>query len=131
MNEIGVIGKTERIEKIGKSGKARKKGDSLDTYDRIFLLSFDEVVKYMGDPKQGMAQKEPFYLDDLFNSIRKAVSLDNTPTRWTLRTVGNLPYLVATVTIGGRVCVSEDFVNRPTTELFRVGLLAGYVGWEN
>jgi len=96
--------------------------NEIDTYDRIFLLSFDEVVNYMGDPKQGIAQKEPFYLDDSFNTIRKAVALDNSPTRWTLRTVGNLPYLVATITIDGRVCVSGDFVNRPTTDLFQVGL---------
>ena len=90
--------------------------------DRIFLLSLDEVVKYLGDNEQGITHKELFYLDDLFNALRKAVSLNNTPTRWTLRTAGNLPYLVTTVTIDGRVCVSGDFVNRPSTELFQVGL---------
>ena len=118
-DEMGEMGNTGDTVDTGNAGNAEVR---LDTCDRIFLLSLDEVINYMGDSKQGIAQKELFYLDDSFNSLRKAVALDNTPTRWTLRTAGNLPYLVVTVTIDGRVSVSGDFVNRPSTELFQVGL---------
>jgi len=71
----------------------------------IFLLSVDEVMYYFGD-----------------NNARKAVYLDGSPCRWALRTQGNMPYLVATVTIDGKISTTGDFVNRESSSHFKVGL---------
>ena len=85
-----------------------------DTADRVFILSIEEVVKYLGDSGQ-LANKNPdskFFINDSFNGIRKAVSEDNLPSSWWLRTPGNNPSFASCVTIEGRIAVSGDFVNR-------------------
>ena len=91
-----------------------------NTTDKIFLLSVEEVVTYLGN--SGEPNSNKFYIDDKLNSARKAVYTDSSPCRWSLRTSGNLPYLVATVTVEGKVAITGDFVNRPSSNLFNVGL---------
>ena len=93
----------------------------MDTSDKIFLLSVEEVVKYFGGNGQP-GGRDNFYIDDEFNNARQAVCIKGSPTRWMLRTPGKLPYMVVTATINGRIAVTGDFVNRQSTELFNVGI---------
>ena len=85
-----------------------------DTEDKIFILSIEEAALYLGDSGQ-FKNKNPdskFFINDSFNGIRKAVSDDNLPSSWWLRTPGNDPRFASCVTIEGRIAVSGDFVNR-------------------
>jgi len=85
-----------------------------DTEDKIFILSIDEAVRYLGDSGQ-FKNKNPdskFFINDSFNGIRKAASDDDLPSSWWLRTPGNNPNFASCVTIEGRIAVSGDFVNR-------------------
>ena len=92
------------------------------TTDRVFLLSVEEVVKYLGGSGQPGSRGDNAYIDDEFNGARKAVHKSGSPSRWTLRTPGNMPYMAATVTIGGKIAITGDFVNRASTELFNAGI---------
>jgi len=94
----------------------------VDTTDKIFLLSIDEVVKYLGDSGQLKNRSNKYYIDDRFNDVRRAIYMDNSPSKWILRTPGNLPYFVANVTIEGKIIVTGDFVNRSSSELFNIGI---------
>lgn len=96
-------------------------GGGEDTSDKIFLLSVEEVVKYLGGKGQP-GGKDNFYIDDQHNNARSVLCKDGSPTRWMLRTPGSFPYLVVTVTIDGRVAITGDFVNRPSTGLFNMGV---------
>ncbi|MCL2399049.1 MAG: GNAT family N-acetyltransferase [Defluviitaleaceae bacterium] len=93
-----------------------------DTIDKIFLLCVDEVTKYFGDSRQlrGGNPNTNYFIDDNFNNTRKALDTVASPSRWWLRTPGNLPHFVASVTTDGRVAVSGDFVNR--SDAFSVGI---------
>ena len=85
-----------------------------DTTDKVFILSIEEVVKYLGDSGQ-CKNKNPdsnFFINDKFNNVRKSVSDDNLPSSWWLRSPGSNPGFAACVTIEGRITVSGDFVNR-------------------
>jgi len=93
-----------------------------DTMDKIFILSVEEVAKYFGDSGQLKVPGNKFFINDIYNDARRAVYADDSPCRWMLRTPGNFPYLVATVTTGGKIAVTGDFVNRQSTELFNVGV---------
>jgi len=97
-------------------------GNDADTTDKIFLLSTNEVMKYLGSDGKTECKNGKFYIDDSYNNARRAVNVDNWPCRWTLRTPGNLPYLTTTVTTDGKIAVTGDFVNRSSTELFNVGI---------
>ena len=90
--------------------------------DKIFLLSIEEVLRYFGDIGQLKNPAGNYFIDDGFNSIRKATLADGAPTRWFLRTPGNSQDFVATVTADGRISVSGDFVNRSSSALFNVGI---------
>ncbi|MCL1786782.1 MAG: GNAT family N-acetyltransferase [Defluviitaleaceae bacterium] len=95
--------------------------DGDDTHDKIFLPTVEDVLRYFG----GLNQPNPankFFIDDSYNQARQAGDADNTPCRWTLRTPGNQPGFVATVTLDGRISLTGDFVNRESTDLFKVGL---------
>ena len=100
----------------------------VDTIDKIFLLSIEEVIKYFGDSGQLKNPISKHFIDDHFNKTRQAVyknsDLEAANCRWMLRTPGNLPYFVATVTVEGKIAVSGDFVNRDSTSLFNVGVRA-------
>jgi len=85
-----------------------------DTKDKIFILGIKDLVTYLGDSGQ-YKNKNPdskFFINDRFNGIRKAVSDDNLPSSWWLRTPGSNPSFASCVTIEGRIAVSGDFVNR-------------------
>ena len=97
-------------------------GSGPDTMDKIFLLSVEETIKYFGDSGQLKVPGSKFFIDDIYNDARRAVCADGSPSRWMLRTPGNFPYLVATVTTEGKIAVTGDFVNRQSTELFNVGV---------
>jgi GNAT superfamily N-acetyltransferase len=85
-----------------------------DTTDKIFILSIDEAVKYLGDSGQ-YKNKSPnsrYFINDDFNDVRKSVSSDSLPSSWWLRSPGNNPDFASCVTVEGRIAVSGDFVNR-------------------
>ena len=92
------------------------------TIDRIFLLSIEEVVRYLGDNGQLRKPNNKYFIDDKYNLVRSAKYLDGSPSRWMLRTPGNSLDFVATVTIEGKIAMTGDFVNRPSTDLFNVGI---------
>ena len=91
-----------------------------DTTDKIFLLSMQELVMYLGDGRQFPYDK--FYINDKFNDARRAVDSDNIPSRWALRTPGSMSNFVVYVTIEGKIAITGDFVNRSSSELFKVGI---------
>jgi len=88
--------------------------------DKVFLLSIEEVAKYLGGQLGTSGDK--FYVNDYFNNMRKAIDENGDPCRWMLRTPGSVPGFAAVVTVDGRVCITGDFVNRGTTALFKVGV---------
>jgi len=92
-----------------------------DTIDKIFLLSLHEVISYFGNG-QPPSPTGKYFIDDNFNTARKAVFADNLPCRWMLRTPGNLPYLVTTITNEGKIAITGDFVNRQSTDNFILGI---------
>ena len=94
------------------------------TFDKVFILSINEVEKYLGENKTGCPKggSQRFYIDDSFNKNRQAKYKDGTPSRWYLRTPGKTSDFVATVTNEGKISVTGDFVNRRATQLFKVGV---------
>jgi len=91
------------------------------THDKVFLLSIEEVVRYLGDSGQLKNPTSQFFIDDNFNDTRKAITADGMPSRWLLRTPGSSANFVAVVTIEGKISLTGDFVNRTSTELFQLG----------
>ena len=89
--------------------------------DKVFLLSIEEVVSYLGDSGQIKNPNNKFFIDDSFNDARQATQA-GTSSRWMLRTPGNSPCFVATITIEGKIAMTGDFVNRSSSELFNVGV---------
>ncbi|MCL2377314.1 MAG: GNAT family N-acetyltransferase [Defluviitaleaceae bacterium] len=104
------------------SFKPEEQAQILGAVDKIFLLSVEEVVQYFGDSGQLKNPTVNFYIDDIYNDARKATMPGEIPSRWLLRTPGSSNNLVAVVTVDGRICVTGDFVNRASTELFNVGI---------
>lgn len=90
--------------------------------DKIFLLSIEEVIKYLGDSGELKNSGNKYFIDDSFNNARKATLTDNSPSRWFLRTPGNSSDFVSVVTMEGKIAVTGDFVNRSSSELFKVGI---------
>jgi len=85
-----------------------------DTTDKIFLLSIDEVTKYLGDSGQ-LQNRNPYtkyFINDNFNNVRKTVDMENVPSCWWLRSSGNNPAFASSVSVDGRITVSGDFVTR-------------------
>ena len=83
-----------------------------DTIDKIFLLSIEEAVKYLGDSKQLRSKNPntPYYIDDHFNSARQAMYLVDSVPQWWLRTPGNTSSFASSITANGRISVSGIFV---------------------
>jgi len=92
--------------------------DEQNRITEIFLLSVEEVLEYLGGAHTG----GKFYVDDSFNSLRAASYIDTMPCRWYLRTPGSTNDFIAVVMIDGRISICGDFVNRESTELFKVGM---------
>lgn len=92
------------------------------TTDKIFLLSVDEVIKYLGNNGELRNSNDKFFIDDVYNDNRRATTKENLETRWLLRTPGNSPNMVSLVTNDGRISLTGDFVNRYSTDLFKVGI---------
>lgn len=91
------------------------------TTDQVFLLSLEETLRYLGDARSLSKGETLFFIDDPLNPLRKAVLLNGKPSRWLLRTAGSTPEFVSVVANDGRICVSGDFVNRNSSEIFNVG----------
>ena len=94
-----------------------------DTRDKIFLLSIEEAVKYLGDSGQlrSKTAKIKFYVDDHFNKARIA-SCAETPSPWWLRSPGNASNFAACVAANGRITVSGNYVTRDNNEGIRPAL---------
>ena len=90
--------------------------------NKIFLLSIEEVVRHFGDSGQLRNPEVMFYIDDIYNDVRKATFADGSASRWLLRTPGKTLDFVSVVTNEGKISVTGDFVNRASTELFNVGI---------
>ena len=97
-------------------------GGADSAIDKIFLLSIDEVLKYLGDSGQLHSPAVKYYVDDIYNDARKATLKDGSPSRWVLRNPGSTNSFVSVVTVEGKISVTGDFVNRSSTELFNVGI---------
>ena len=92
-----------------------------NTRDKIFLLSAEEVAKYLG-LNGDITPDNKFYVSDQHNHNRVATCPDGAPSRWWLRTPGNMPNFAACITVDGRICATGDFVNRPSTPVYNIGI---------
>ena len=89
------------------------------TNDKIFLLSIEEVVKYFGDSgdlknRKGWYEEnnndvlkdgKGYYINDEYNSARKAVDADGTASWWRLRSPGGYSVSAAYVGPDGRFSI--------------------------
>ena len=85
-------------------------GGGEDSYNHIFLLSIEEIVKYFGDSTQ-LKNKNPrnqYCIDDQFNPARIALNAGE-PAAWWLRTPGDYNDAAAYVNEHGVVRVSGAF----------------------
>jgi hypothetical protein len=63
--------------------------DDIQTVDKVFLLSIEEVVRYFGDSgKLSNRPGDATYIDDMYNSARIAYTTDGTASMWWLRSPG-------------------------------------------
>ena len=80
----------------------------IDTVDKVFLLSLEEVVKYFGD-SGGLANipRSTFYINDQYNSARITTDKDTgSALSWWLRSPGDSYRFAAYVGSDGRVYVN-------------------------
>lgn len=86
-----------------------------DTVDKVFLLSIEEVVKYFGDSGQLQERPDEYWIDDKYNSVRKAEYRSKTGWWW-LRSPG-----------GNDVSNSADVFDDGSLSMFgsKVDLLGG------
>jgi len=79
------------------------------TYDKIFLLSIEEVVKYFGDSGclKSINSEEVYFIDDQYSFARRAVGA-NGKSKWWLRSPGSLTCFAAHVDILGNISVAGD-----------------------
>ena len=83
------------------------------TNDKIFLLSFGEVVKYFGDSGQLSSRPaDARRIDDQFNSARIANDSDDTASWWWLRSPGFYGLNAAYINADGWIYVDGNNVNR-------------------
>ena len=99
-----------------------------DTYDRIFLLSLEEVVRYFGDSGQ-LANRplvNPIYnmyalaIDDQYNSRRVAHDTIGNARNWWLRSPAQANDLVVTIDFIGNVHISGRGGDVSQTTVVRV-----------
>jgi hypothetical protein len=80
----------------------------IDTTDKIFLLSLDEIVQYFGD--SGQLSNRPanaLYIDDRFNSSRVAMKSNGNSTWWWLRSPGDYSATASFVYGNGRIGIVD------------------------
>jgi len=77
-----------------------------NTSDKIFLLSIEEMVQYLGDSGQLQSKPNEWWIIDQYNDTRIAQDADGVASWWWLRSPGN--YSGATVVVygDGRVDIS-------------------------
>ena len=81
-----------------------------DTYDRIFLLSIEELVHYFGDSKQLSGRPNgAFWINDEYNSRRIAVDANHKESWWWLRSPGYLPDVATIVSTDGIVVIGNNY----------------------
>ena len=86
-------------------------GGGKDTYDYVFLLNIEEVVRYFGDSGQlNRIPKSEFWMNDQYNSTRIAKKADGTASWWWLRSPGNLSDDAANVRNVGTILIYGDSV---------------------
>ncbi|MDR2577884.1 MAG: GNAT family N-acetyltransferase [Chitinispirillales bacterium] len=92
-----------------------------DTADKIFLLSVEEAVKYLGD-SGACKNRNPnakYAINDDFNDARRAISSDSQSVSWWLRSPGLSPDFASAVTEEGFLGICGDFVNRGSVVGYR------------
>jgi hypothetical protein len=76
----------------------------MDTDDRIFLLSVEEVVRYLGDSGQlANRPEDAFRIDDEYNEARIAYRLEGWTGDWWLRSTGGRGYYAVEVSQSGTI----------------------------
>jgi len=83
------------------------------TTDKIFLLSLEEVMKYFGDSEQlrNRSSNDAYYINDQYNSERRATDANGAATWWWLRSPGLVSLGAADVHFSGYVYVNGLYVN--------------------
>lgn len=107
-----------------------------DTTDYIFLLSIEEVVRYLGNSSQLMNLSLPQYgirqteLSDQYNSVRIAFDENGTAVWWYLRSSGFDYDAIAFVNIDGSINFSGGLVGGDGSGGVRPALLLNLSGDE-
>jgi len=92
-----------------------------DTQDKIFLLSYDEVVRYFGDSghlkncigvDHGYDLKHGDAISDDYNSVRIALNLNGFPAWWWLRSPGGMRGHATNGSTDGVIWMCGDGVHR-------------------
>ena len=91
-----------------------------NTKDKVFLLSLDEVLQYLGRSPEVAKEnwQNDIVINDQFNGARLAKTADGTASRWWLRSPGGNFYcgtdyiiLAATVTDKGGLGIQGEYVS--------------------
>nr|AGS52134.1 hypothetical protein [uncultured bacterium contig00034] len=83
-----------------------------DTYDRIFLLSLEEVAKFFGNSEQLRNRpSDALYIKDRYDSVMTAYDTSGKAWAWWLRSLGNNSSNAASVSRNGDVYVGGNHVN--------------------
>ena len=99
---------------LNKSNQWNNTAGGIDTIDKVFLLSIEEVVQYFGDSGQlSNKPNDTSYIDDEYNSRRIALGKDNdTACWWWLRSPGVISDSAASVSTDGSVGVGLGWSSR-------------------
>jgi len=79
-----------------------------NTYDKIFLLSIEEVVRYFSD--SGQLQYRPSRIYDHYNSARIAKNANGTASVWWLRSTGSFGAYTTVVNSDGIIDLIGRYV---------------------
>lgn len=92
--------------------------------DRVTIPCVHLLMRYFGNSGQLMNPATKFYVDDQFNEDRKATDLAGDPCRWYLNSKprGRTMEMVDVVMLDGRVAITGDFVNRVSSDNFKIGV---------
>jgi len=84
-----------------------------ETEDNIFLLSAEEVIRYLGDSGQlrGKNPNNQYLIDDRFNNTRKALDIDGLASWWWLRSPGEDSDFTAYVCATGMISLDGFLIS--------------------